>query len=84
MYETRLAYRHDNNECEGFKGISSANESQSRDDALNQIRKKLALLGELEGTPRLFDKNRVVESKEGLTKDEIASIELDWRVSSRY
>jgi hypothetical protein len=84
MIEIKLAYRHDNNECEGFTGTSFTNESKARNDAFSQIHKKLAIISELEGTPRLFDKNRVIESKEGLTKDEIAGIECDWRVNKRY
>ena len=73
-YTYKLAYRHDNGEVEGFVGTAFHQENARRATILKIIEKVV-------GIGRQFHPDQVIESVDGLTPDEIATIQNDWKIS---
>lgn len=87
MYRHRLAYRITPFEIEGFVGRGFTKES-AREDAISQIKKKLAIILE-DGTSWpvhtfKFSWEKVVEGEASLTKPELESVRNDWNSNMRY
>ena len=83
MYEYKLAYRHWNNNIEGFKGTGFSRGSARR-DCINQIKRKIVNIIQITNPSTVFDNNMVIESFEGLNKKEIKQIKEHWEVNFRY
>jgi hypothetical protein len=76
MIICRLAYRHANGELEGFAGCGSTPQAACA-HAERKIASKLACC-------RLaFDRARIVRSANGLSKEEMATLRADWKISER-
>lgn len=71
MFVHRLAYRHANGEVEGFTGAGFTKQG-ARQSALNKVMRKCLSLG----TPMIV--GSLIESPDGLTKEELRAIREDW------
>jgi len=77
MYEYKTAYRHDNRQIEGFKGIGSTEET-AKSDCYKQITNKLEILN------KPFLMGNVIKSFKGLNKNQQEEIKKDWNCNIRY
>jgi hypothetical protein len=74
-YTHKLAYRHDNGEVEGFVGTAFHQENARRATILKIIEKVVSI-------GRQFHPGQVIESVDGLTPNEIATIQSDWKIGT--
>lgn len=84
MFECRLAYRFDTDEVEGFKGIALTSKEKARGDALEQINRKLHLVGDALRREIRYEPLRLIESQRGLTTEEMNIVRADWGTTVRY
>jgi hypothetical protein len=85
-YEHRTAYRHENGEVEGFIG-NGGTKGAAKKDALDQINKKITQVNQgsdIRSVLVFFDKTNVVESPSRLTREELDTVQKDWRSGVRY
>lgn len=83
MYQHKLAYRHNNEEVEGFVGIGFTRE-QAKSDCINQIQLKLKVIEEIDFKKVLFNDQQLIKSFAGLTQREKEQIQSDWKTKLRY
>ena len=83
MFECKLVYRFSNGEVEGFKGCGFSAET-ARQDALNQIGRKVAIVRNARKNGEEFEHSRLSESFHGLTPNEDAQVKRDWGTNVRY
>lgn len=83
MFEYRLAYRFSNGDIEGFIGTNFT-EKAARENAIDQIYKKIAWINDLGTTKEQFSDNRIITSFDGLTKEEKEIIRNHWNSNVKY
>lgn len=77
MFEWKLAYRFDNGQIEGFKGIGT-NEESALNDCFRQIKKKLEIVKES------YNGKNILNDFTGLSEQQIKDIKTDWKSNLRY
>jgi len=77
MYADYAAYRHANEEVEGFVGFGFT-AGGAKADCLSQMQRKCKRLGEY------FHGEQVIEDTEGLSFNEMEVIRTDWASGLRY
>jgi len=86
--EYRCAYRWQTGDVEGFVGTSLQGEAAARQDALNQIGRKLVHVNHARKykglSEEFYEPGRLITSVIGLTIAEKALIETDWKTGLRY
>jgi len=87
-YEYRCAYRYSTGEVEGFVGISLQGEAGARQDAINQIGRKMVHINQTRRYRKLseeaYGKVQLITSVKDLTPADKAIIEADWNTGVRY
>jgi hypothetical protein len=77
MFIFNIAYRHLNNEVEGFTGCGFSSKNAARIDAVRLIVAKCDAIGQR------YDPSRLIEQPEGLTREEKQLIFNDFKLSQR-
>lgn len=72
MFLFRLAYRHQNNEVEGFKGVGFTKQTAQADAERNARNK-------CEAIRQPYDPNRLINNPEGLSPEDLKIIRKDWQ-----
>lgn len=76
MFIYRMAYRHENGEVEGFAGCGFTEEAAEKD-----AHRKAGV--KCEGIGKPFSLARCINTKAGLTGEEMATVRADWEISAR-
>lgn len=84
MHKYMLAYKHDNGDIEGFVGLGFT-KAAAREDAINDIRKKLRIIGELNGETPILDHSCIIEDAVTAAKlgASMKEIQADWNVCAK-
>jgi hypothetical protein len=91
-YYHSCAYRFDDGQVEGFRGYChdpmfkspKACKELAKQDAFEQIRRKLEFIRISRPNQSKFDESKVINYSQPLTEDEYTQVKRDWNTNLRY
>lgn len=83
LCEHLTAYRHQNGEVEGFKGVDTT-KARAKKDAIEQMKRKIDILVADGQENVVFDKSRIIKVISSMTQDELDCARGCWNSGTRY